>query len=217
MKKPKGTNAGGVPASTADYRYRLDEFISSGSDDKGQSVRVFFRTSPATERALEIIRDGRIFPYKTIPDIVRHAVDRHLEWLHTMEPDMPRQFFAAMQAINEVCRDRVMHSEMEHTFKKLDTLVDSLLARGEEEEAKRLLSAAKGQLAKVPDSTWKREFVATFATKYARYAVVASAPTPRNVLEFPLPASLSGQSGPSGDSEVETDADDVADTTPDTD
>src|SRR5580692_8922165 len=85
--------------------YSPEEFLCPGQDDHGASVRLTFRCPPQMERALEILRDHKAFPYKTVSDIVRHAVHRHLAYCYLIEDGMPRHILSALDAVLEVCRD----------------------------------------------------------------------------------------------------------------
>jgi hypothetical protein len=219
MRKRTDGKGGSVPFSAEDFKYSLEEFLSSGHDDHGQSVRLFFRCPPQLERALEVILHARAFPYATVTDIIRHGVIRHAEWLHRLEPAMPRHFLSGLNAINEICRDAEMLSNIQQTFSKVDALIEGYLAKGEILEAQRLLSSARGQMAKLPDSRWKREFTERFTRKYARHITggagagagvgmgnetPATADTGR-VLEFPCVASggLGNDEGVGGPGETE--------------
>ena len=169
MRKRNTPTGGAIDPDPESFKYSLDEFLTSGHDDHGQSVRLFFRCPPALERVLEVLRDSHRFPYSTIPDIIRHGVIRHAEWLHRLEPDMPRHFLSGLHAIDEVCRDTEMLTKLQQTFAKVDRMVESALVRGDNTEAQRLLSVCRSQMLKLPESRWKRDFLEQFARKYARY------------------------------------------------
>ncbi len=196
MKKPRTSQGSTIPFSAEDFKYRADEFLTSGHDDHGQSVRLFFRCPPALERSLEVVRDSHLFPYSTLTDIIRHAVVRHMEWLHHLESTMPRHFLGGLSAINELCRDAEMITSMQGTFTKVDGLIQSYLASGDMVEAQRLLSTTRGQLSKLPDSRWKREFTEHFSRKYSRHITSANSSLP--VAPGPVSASVSGGDSDTG-------------------
>lgn len=119
------------------------------------------------ERNLEIIRDERRFPYKTISDIVRHAVYRHLLWMHAMEPGMPRHFLAGLEAVLEVTRDSESRTRIQETFGQMDKMIEGHMAAGDTEEALRLMSLAKQRITLMPESRWRTNWLGMFRTKYS--------------------------------------------------
>lgn len=167
---PRRPRSGAVPInfSDEDLRHTAEEFLCPGQDDKGVSHRLHFRVTPITERALEVLRDSKRFPYKTVSDIVRHAVMRHIAWLHLIEPTVPKHFLAGLTAVNEVVRDSEIMAAVSETFRKLDATIELHIAAGDEPEAIRVLSMARSQIVKVPDCRWKRNFLNQFSTKYAK-------------------------------------------------
>jgi hypothetical protein len=158
-----------MPLTEEDLRYDFNEFLCPGSDDKGMSVRLFFRCPPQMERALEVLRDSKIWPYKTVSDIVRHAVVRHIERLHAMEPTVPRHFLSGLKAVVEVVKDAEINTMAQSTFGKMDSLIDRYVLTGDMEEAIRLMTLAKSQMNKMPNNRWKREWLKNFTKKYSRH------------------------------------------------
>jgi hypothetical protein len=145
------------------------------------SIRLFFRCAPILERDLEILRDSKRFPYKTVSDIIRHAVTRHVQWLHRLEEDIPRHYMIGMEAVMEVMRDAEIRGQMAATFQRLDQMVDMALGAGDGQEAMRLMTATRSKVAALPDSRWKRQWLDKFSNKYGKYfgvGVVQSAPLP---------------------------------------
>jgi len=149
-----------------DWKYDLQEFLAPGQDDRGASARLTVRIPPAIERELEILVQSRKFPYRTTTDIVRHALYRHSNWLHRLEPDIPRHYNTAMHAILEVVADTQTRTLMQDTFKQLDHMVDVLVATNDETEAIKMLQAARSKMINLPDSRWKRQWLETFSRKY---------------------------------------------------
>lgn len=178
-----------VRFSDQEMQYKPEEFLCPGQDDHGNSVRLTFRCPPIMERDLEIIRDNRHLPYKTISDIVRHAVYRHLHWLHEME-DMPQHILTGLDMVMEVCRDAEMRSKVEETFVAMDRIIDQRLQDGEKDEAMRLMTETKQKILKMPNSRWRQNWLDRFTRKYAVYlmapAEVQATGTADNVIHFPV-------------------------------
>ena len=190
--KGKGGNADDpqvVDFTDQELTYKPDEFLCPGQDDHGNSVRLTFRCPPIMERDLEIIRDNRHLPYKTISDIVRHAVYRHLHWLHEMEP-MPEHIISGLDMVMEVCRDAEMRSKVEETFVAMDRIIDSRLAEGDKGEALRLMTETKQKILKMPNSRWRQNWLDRFSRKYSQYLMGPAegqmTGTTDNVVQFPV-------------------------------
>lgn len=169
-----GSNSGGKGRSTVkitpdEAKYSQEEFLNPESDDKGMWVSLVCRCTPLIQRDLQVIRDAKRFPYQTIPDILRHAVIRHIQWCHQLEENMPKHFLAGLNAVNEVIRDAEMMSSIQQTFTRLDNMIQTYLAAGDEVEGVRLLTSARSQMVKIPDCRWKQQFLAEFTAKYTRY------------------------------------------------
>ena len=175
-KKKKGKP---VPKFTAgDFEYDINEFLCAGQDDRGNSMRLFFRCPPLMERDLEVLRDSKRFPYRTVSDIVRHAVYRHIHWLHALEREIPQHFMSGLDGVMEVTRDHEMRAGMESTFQKLDQMIDAALAVADTMEALRLMTTARNKIVKLPDTRWKKRWLEKFSRKYGHHFTGAPAPAP---------------------------------------
>lgn len=187
-KNKSGGGKGPVVVNFSDQEmvYKPEEFLCPGQDDHGNSVRLTFRCPPIMERELEIIRDNRHLPYKTISDIVRHAVYRHLEWLHMMEP-MPEHMISGLAMVMEVCRDAEMRSRVEETFVAMDRIIDQRLQEGDKGEALRLMTETKQKILKMPASRWKQNWLDRFERKYSQYLMgpESTGTDDSNVINFP--------------------------------
>ena len=150
----------------ADGKYNPDEFIVPAQDTKGHSVRETVRVSNELQRDIQIIIESRKFPYKTSGDLLRHAVTRHLEWLHRVEEGYPKHLLSAHQAQLDVMREEEMRLAAHLVFKKLHDQVEAYLASGEPGEARRIAATVRSRLAGVADSAWKRRFEARFLRQY---------------------------------------------------
>jgi len=198
-KKRNGDGDGPVVVEFSDEEmtHKPEEFLCPGQDDRGNSVRVTFRCPPIMERDLEIVRSNRHLPYKTISDVVRHAVYRHLSWLHQMEP-MPEHIISGLEMVMEVCRDAEMRSRVEETFVAMDRIIDDRLAEGDNGEALRLMTETKQKILKMPQSRWRQNWLNRFSRKYAGYLMApvveaATGTTDNNVINFPMEKSDGSQ------------------------
>lgn len=147
--------------------YNPDEFIVPAQDDKGHSARESVRVSNELQRDIEVIIQSRKFPYKTSGDLLRHAVVRHLEWIHRIEAGFPKHLLSAHLAQMDMLREEEMRLAGHNVFKKLHEQVEAYLASGEPGEARRVAATVRSRLAGVADSAWKRRFESRFLRQYA--------------------------------------------------
>lgn len=146
--------------------YDDDEWLVPARDNLGQSVRAFFRIPPMMDKAIEIIVNSKVFPFKTRADFHRHAILRELGFLHRLEPRFPRHFLSALHAVLEIVRDDEMRSQMEGVFNGLAARIEAHLQRGDMGEAVRVAALTKSQLLHLEDSAWRRRFMARFNRQF---------------------------------------------------
>jgi len=162
-RKPK-TPDGATPPQPSGYN--IDEFLQPAADERGHSVRETVRVSPELERELDVIVQSRVFPYRTRGDVMRHALIRHLDWLHILEPGFPKHLIAAHMAQMDLLREEEMRLASHQVFKRLQEMVEGYLAAGEVGEARRVAAMVRSRLDGVADSAWKRRFEARFLRQY---------------------------------------------------
>lgn len=156
-----------TPVIREDGTYNPDEFVVPAQDDRGHSTRETIRISNELERDIDVIVQSRKFPYKTRGDLLRHAVVRHLEWLHVLEPGFPKHLLTAHLSQMDLLREEEMRVTSQAVFKRLHDQVEAYLASGEPGEARRIAATIKARLAGVADSAWRRRFEARFLRQYA--------------------------------------------------
>jgi hypothetical protein len=149
-----------------DGTYNQEEFIIPAQDDKGHSTPTSVRLSAELSRDIEIIIQGRVFPYKTQGDLLRHAVVRHLEWLHVLEPGFPTHLLSAHLAQMDVLKEEEMRLSAHLVFKKLHDQVDGYMSVNELGEARRVAATVLSRLTGTADSAFKRRFESRFRKQY---------------------------------------------------
>jgi hypothetical protein len=150
-------------------KYDPDEFLVPAQDSKGHSCRELVRMPPGMERDMEILLESKRFPYRSKSDLLRHAVLRHLKWLSTLEPDFPVHYLVALQMMQTVATDDLYRAEMARTFHELDTRIQSLLNSGEQVEAMRMISRAKGHMESQADTPAKDRLKKAFQDRYGHF------------------------------------------------
>lgn len=146
-----------------------DEWYVPAVDSKGHSVREYVRLPPGMSRAIDEILQSGDTPYKTRSDLIRHAVDVHLNYLHGILPHVTKTYTGALKVMAEVVRDDEYRSDTEKLFRTLQERIDKYLEQGDVPEAVRVIGICKRELANIEDSGWKRRFLEKFNRRFHQY------------------------------------------------
>ena len=148
---------------------KLDEFIVPGSDDKGRKVTVSLNIHPMLDRQIDVILNSRRFPYANRRDLFRHGAARHVAWLLNIRQTVPRHHMSMFDASIEVVRDDEAAMKMEQVFLILHDRVNDHVAKGEDGEARRLISQIDQKLRQLQVSLWVSRFGERFYAKYGSW------------------------------------------------
>ena len=118
-------------------KYDVTEFIIPVSDSKGHSTPIALRCQSRFIRA-------RKYPYKTPSDILRHALYRHIHWLHEQEPECASTL-VYLDAAVEIGRRQQMHLEFTKTIEYLKSTIDQLEKADMKGEAKKMIRGGCGE------------------------------------------------------------------------
>lgn len=129
-----------------------DEFRVSASDAKGHSERIWGRVMPMVDRQMGEIVSKRYFPYKGKADLVRHAIDRHLKWLHTLRP-MP-SVMKQVEAINIILREEDDAVNFREVFEKTQATANARIAEGHADRARVLIAQVSAEISLMPEESW---------------------------------------------------------------
>jgi len=120
------------------------QFVVPSSDSKGKSAQVQFRAQPGHMRQAEILLQSRAFPwYRTLSDMLRHALLRHIIYLESLEPN-PDSMLWKLIAMDEVLKDQEIDSAFDKTFSVLDESIRRHMNAGDEDRARKLIYAMWG-------------------------------------------------------------------------
>ena len=144
--------------------YDTDKFCTSACDQKGHSEKLWVRVPPAVSRQIDVVLASGHFPYKTRSDATRHALERHLAWLVTLEP-IP-SLIGQVEAANEIIRHQQFQQELVDMVANLSRAVDVCVSQGAVGEARRLVSAVKHQIMKMPDGYWRNRCLHELKAKF---------------------------------------------------
>lgn len=168
----------GVEISEHDQKYTGDEWVQPASDNRGHSERIGFRIPPQVVSELELVLEHfrRISGYRAVNDIVRHALMRHLAFLHAIEPTMKPTYLGALQAMQLVLAEDRQRSETEAIFRELERRIDDHMQRGDRGETVRLIYETKRRLDNTPNTPWKRRWLDRYKVRYAHYLTAGDVP-----------------------------------------
>jgi len=145
--------------------YKEESFIIPASDAKGHSVRQGFRCTPGHDRQMNIILSSRRFPYKTKPDLLRHAMDRHLKWLLTLDSSLP-SVMTQIGIITEILKDEEFHQEFRRIFDRMGDAVANYMSQGSNTEAQRIILQVIAQVKKMPEGYWRDRYLTEIKQRY---------------------------------------------------
>ncbi len=151
-----------------------NEFRVAATDNKGHTVRVFFRAQPGHAHELEVIKASKKFPYRTKGDILRHAFVRHLRWLHNLAP-IP-SVLAEVDAILEIAREEEFAADFQLVFEKAGDVVARHLGRGSIGEARRFVLKVMEHIDRMPPGYWRDRYKKEAQEKWG--GILAAAPKP---------------------------------------
>lgn len=166
-----------------DMEYELDEFVVPSQDERGHSSREYIRCPPGWERDMEVIIESRKFPYQTKSDLIRHAMFRHLAWLHRIADEIPKSYFSSLMIQRRVMQEHKFQADTEHTFKALADMIDLYVSRSDFKAARKMVSSCLDSLRSVAECGWKTRFHSRFMAQYG-YLIDSSVTLPTDATEM---------------------------------
>ena len=144
----------------------LEEFYLPASDANGHGVRINpFRVPVPIQRDIEILLASKKFPYKTQSDMLRHAIFRHLKWLHSLEQDLPNGLLI-MEALNSVLMQQKRHMEFMDQQENIHKTISDLLERKSVGKARQVVAELKHYIDQLDDEYWRSMFMEQLIDKY---------------------------------------------------
>lgn len=113
------------------------DFIQPTRDPSGGSRKLSLRVMPSLMRAAEILVASGKFRYETVSDLIRHAIQRHMDELHQQEPSVNRETFGFLEAMLAQMQDELEGIKFKKVQDKLTEAVGKYRADGREAMAKR--------------------------------------------------------------------------------
>lgn len=141
-----------------------EDFYVPASDTKGHSERIWCRIIPGLARQMEEIIQARKFPYKTVSDMIRHAIRRHLVWLNEQDPTP--SVTMCVGAIIEIMRQEEEGKEFQAVIERICKGVEYHLNAKAEVEAVKLVLRVVAQMEAMPDGYWKDRYKTEVEKKF---------------------------------------------------
>ena len=173
-----------------------DQFQISASDSKGHSDRVYCRVQPQVKDQISHITGGKVFPYRTAGDLVRHALHRHLKWLEGM--GTVRSVMGQVEIINELMRHESYKTSLGESLQLMTSQVSTLFGLGEEGEARRVLLLVLNHISQMPDGVWRRKYAKEVNDKWG---AILSNGTRARLASFAAEEDEDGDGNGNGESE----------------
>jgi hypothetical protein len=140
------------------------QFYTPASDKKGHSARIWFRVIPGLLSQFEEILATRKFPYKTVSDMIRHAMARHVDYLNSLNatPTVYAGVNLAMSMLNEE-REQAKFKEM---LEQMDIVVRDHIADNAPNRASKVILDILNVVDSMPEGYWRDRYAAAIHEKY---------------------------------------------------
>jgi len=150
-------------------KYSMDEYYCRGSDKRGHSGQMALRLPPEVWGVMEELFQLRVFPYKTVQDLVRDAIVHRVYYLKAViQSDRVDQSFAQLMNIQVILKRQQDAQEYGELLKQLDTIVPNLIAKGPggESEAAKMIKEIVKNIESMPEGFWRREYYKEITLRY---------------------------------------------------
>jgi len=166
-----------------DSNPKPEEFRVPAADTQGHTARAFFRLQPGHDRELESLSGPNSwFPYRTKGDVIRHAVQRHLQWLETQAPfpSITKQ----IDAIIEIVREEEFQAEFTQLFDAISPRVAGLLGDGQIDQARVIVGRIGRLMDDMPEGYWKNKHIDELNRRFGYLLQMGSPYEPKALMDL---------------------------------
>jgi hypothetical protein len=164
-KRTAGVPLSVVPAKGTDEAKEPQESWYVGARDaQGHSARLWFTAQPGHARDLNSIVASKKFPYRTVGDVLRHALHRHLKWLYTQ--GRFRSVMGQVELLVEICREEDFAMEMRKSVEQMAAILNKHVSNGNTGQAIRFYLKALGAVRGMPDGFWKDKYKTELQSRF---------------------------------------------------
>ena len=147
-----------------------EEFNIPAKNLHRETEKCQFYTQPGHAEQARIITTSKLFGYKTVGALYRHALAKHIKWLETLIPHMTDKPLASFTAVTEammaIIRQEEYQKQLATVIDRLSGLVGDLMGRGAEGEAKRLVLQINREVKKMQTGYWRDRYVGDIHAKF---------------------------------------------------
>ena len=159
-----------------------EDFRVPASDTHGHATGMTFRIQPGHERQLRSASNSGLFPYRTIGDVLRHAVKRHLDWLDTLSP-VP-SVTKEVDNILEIIREDEFRADYKHVLEALGRNIAQSLVAGEVDRARAMIIRIRSGVENMPEGYWRDKYMGEINNKYGYLLNSQPSTPPTNLLDI---------------------------------
>lgn len=154
---------GPVAVPTESEKYPKEEWLVPASDRKGHDRPTTVRIMPMMADDIAILVASKKFPYRTIPDLLRHAIKRHIHFLHGLEDTViPETHLTQLEAIGAVLNETQRMVDFSESINDVKTLVERVLKGGTEQarrQASKLVLQIRGVAEQMQDPYYRQMYL----------------------------------------------------------
>ena len=209
-----GPGPGQTPASALAGIDPQDFFVPA-SNAQGQSERITIRVAPEWMRQLEILIESRVFPYDLRNDVIRHALQRHFDWLDEMRAAIPGTdgvftHHKHVRAIQRLMQENYDRREYMETFDTMEHAVRQAVGDGQVARARTMVRRAAAEIRLMPADAlgWRETYWSTLISKFQRLLELEDLPVHLGMLSTPHGVDEEGNPIVGDDAEVAVEAHD---------
>lgn len=145
-----------VPAKSEDAQEPQEQWYIGARDAQGHSARLWFTAQPGHARDLNSIVASKKFPYRTVGDVLRHALHRHLKWIQTQHRF--RSVMGQVEMLLEICREEDFGMDLRKSIEHIAGIINKHIAAGNQGQAIRFYLKAMGAVQGMPDGFWQDKY-----------------------------------------------------------
>ena len=154
------------PKKKVEPIYDPDSFIIPAQDTKGHKERLQFYAQPGHVNQVAAIVASRKFPFRTRGGLMRWCLDIGLKRLEQIDESIPG-VTSQVDAIIEVVKWEQFQLEMNQVLERLSGLASDLVAKGDTDEAKRVVLKIRRFISQMPEGYWRNRWVREIKERFA--------------------------------------------------
>lgn len=143
------------------------DFLVPGQDQKGHSQRIQCRVIPGHYRALCAIYAAKQFPFRTLGDVMRWAIDRGIRELTRMKDNVEiESLMRHADVIKELALEEQFYQDFGGAMDAVNLTVNRHMAAGAVGEARRHVAMIKAQILRMKDGYWREKYLGELKSKF---------------------------------------------------